>query len=188
MIVQIHIALPADRTRPGTLDLIVEGLVALRSIPCLGKADNARAAAAKNRDRNPLLPYGDTPLGVYRAVPVVTHQPPHKRMGRWSIALLGVGGPARDAMVLRSGLAIHAGRGNDRLVPTFGCVRLLDRDMAMLAQKLAGRAARIEITELAGVGEADRPPALADTSAAAGHKDIDNVVPLTLRQTPVSEV
>lgn len=149
---RISIALPADRVRPGRLRLVSDGGVLL-DVPCLGKADSGRALKEGNPDRDPVKPYGDTPGGTYHAAKVVTFDPEHQRMGRHAIPLIGSGGPALKAMDLRTGLYIHAtpgndaNRGTDRLIPTFGCVRLLDADMAALAQRLGDNPVEIEISE-----------------------------------------
>ena len=39
------------------------------------RADDAAAARYRNIERNPLLPYGDTPLGVYRVVGILKSGP-----------------------------------------------------------------------------------------------------------------
>lgn len=131
---RITIRLPRDRSKPGELDLIDDaGLLLLRGLPCLGKADNERAAKAGNPRRLPTKPYGDTPTGTYATATVATYAPPHPRMGAFAIPLEGIDGEALIARAERTGLAIHGGRGNVRLVPTFGCVRLFDDDMLALA-------------------------------------------------------
>ena len=154
---RICVTLPADRRQPGSLYLIINGMVALPAVPCLGKADNGMAAAHKNPARASIFPYGDTPTGSYRAVQAVEREDPHPRMGRLTIALLGIAGDARTAMINRTGLYIHGGpdleRYNTQLIPTLGCLRLKNPDMRMLVDKLGGpaphgREVAIEIEQL----------------------------------------
>ncbi len=149
---RLSITLPADRVRPGRLRLLSGGDVLL-DMPCLGKADSGRALKEGNPARDPLKPYGDTPGGTYRAARIRVFDPEHQRMGRYAIPLIGRGGPALKAMDLRTELYIHAtpgndaNRGTDRLIPTYGCIRLLDADMEALAQRLGDRLVEIEISE-----------------------------------------
>lgn len=145
MTFRIVIKLPADRTQEGILVLYRDDLT-VSVMRCLGKADNQRAAEAGNPHRDPILPYGDTPLGAYAPASLEILNPPHPRMGSYVIPLTGIGGDAKAAMAARAGLAIHAGRGDERLVPTYGCVRLLDRDIEGLRLHLDG--ARIDAIEI----------------------------------------
>jgi len=128
--------LPDNRYRAGTFTLYHAGGLTLLAGDCLGKADNERAAKEGNPSRDPILPYGDTPLGGYVPAKVVRFDPPHHRMGAIAIPLIGASGDALQARVRgkRTGLFIHGGRGDDRLVPTYGCLRLRDRDMAEIAR------------------------------------------------------
>ena len=48
----------------------------------------------------------------------------------------------------RRGLGIHAGRGNDRLVPTFGCIRLRDKDMQHIQSLAQDHQFKISIEEI----------------------------------------
>jgi len=56
--------LPRDRVKPGLFFLLNPDGRLLMTGPCLGKADNARAAAEHNPARDPVLPYGDWLKGV----------------------------------------------------------------------------------------------------------------------------
>lgn len=172
----IRVTLPHDRTRPGRLLLLSDagappadpafrpsvparGRVLLEA-PCLGKADNGQALKNGNPDRDPVRPWGDTPTGTYRPAKVITFSPEHATLGRFAIALVGSGGQALEAMLerpdkpRRTELYIHAtrsldeGRGETRLIPTYGCLRLLDADMAALAALLGDQAVAITIDEL----------------------------------------
>lgn len=141
---KIRIELPADRRGIGNLRLLPKAIVGstssqslqtgLPQIPCIGKADNARAADKGNPYRDPIRPFGDTPFGLYKPAPILRLEPTHARMGSYFLPLDGTAGEAlKAASNGRNGLGIHGGRG-DRLVPTYGCIRLRDRDMAALAE------------------------------------------------------
>jgi hypothetical protein len=140
----IRISLPTDRSRPGALELRDPDGQRLMAAPCLGRGTGHPSL---NPQRSPMRRWGHTPLGDYRASAVVDRgadqagRPPY---GRYVFALR----PA-DARVVaaRKGLMIHGGRGNDRLVTTRGCVRLLDLDMARLAKALQGNDAVVTIEE-----------------------------------------
>lgn len=142
---RILVKLPPLRERQdsGTLRLVDGAGHELLSCDCLGKADGKAAAAAGNPDRDPVLENGDTPTGLYaaaRALPIPPQDPNFTHMGAWFIPLNGVSGDAARAKNAgRKGLAIHAGRGDDRLVPTLGCLRLRDVHMAELDTALNGR-------------------------------------------------
>ncbi|KKC24867.1 hypothetical protein WP12_16670 [Sphingomonas sp. SRS2] len=54
-------------------------------------------------------------------------------VGRRWISLTPESGQARDAWNAgRDGLGIHAGRGDERLLPTLGGIRILERDMSVI--------------------------------------------------------
>ena len=135
----LRIFLPRDRSKPGFFHLFdIDGHAVLTNIRCLGKADAERAIGEGNPDRHPDLPYGDTPAGTFEPTALQMFPTPHPRMGTGCIPLVGASGQALDAKLRgRTGLAIHAGRGDDRLVPTYGCIRLLQRDFDEVAKLLA---------------------------------------------------
>lgn len=149
---RIHVFLPADRTKPGYLHLFDDdGSAQDLDLECLGKADNGRAAAEGNPSRDPTKPYGDTPSGRYERTRIVDFDAPHARMGRAWIPLTGETGDALEAMQRgRTGLGIHAGRGDGRLVPTYGCLRMLDHDFEVLAGALGDEEFRVTIEDLNG--------------------------------------
>jgi hypothetical protein len=131
---QIRIMLSLDRAIPGVLHLFGPQGRYLRSWSCLAKADNERAAAEGNPERHPTLPYGDTPTGTYAPARVQATGAKAAKLGPFWIPLIGTGANddarcARPGLGVRTGLGIHAGRGNDHLVPTHGCVRLLQSSM-----------------------------------------------------------
>ena len=140
--------LPKQRATPGLMHLFDHDGVLLHTCPCLGKADNDRALNEGNPDRDPILPYGDTPSGDFKPCKVERFDPPHARIG-WSwIPLYGASGDAMRAMIGRTGLGIHAGKGDDRLVPTYGCVRIRDRDMMILAREIGTDAVTVSIEDM----------------------------------------
>jgi hypothetical protein len=131
---QIHVHLPIDRWLPGFLVLMnAEETQLLYDIPCRGKADGGNARKNNNPERDPTRPWGDLPSGLYEEVTVSRFKPERKTFGPTAILLNGITGDARKARDYgRTGIAIHANRGNDRLMATYGCLRLFDRDMDLI--------------------------------------------------------
>lgn len=101
--------------------------------------------AHNNPSRNPLLPFGDTPLGVFigTVIPAGTDTAgygPGKR-----ILLTPVSGDCLTAEKNgREGLMCHSGDPNhaytqwNGLRPTFGCIRLSNPDMAAIIVAVLG--------------------------------------------------
>lgn len=160
MTFQLSITLPpaAFRQRPGFFMLTDDDGRFYLSGYCLGKADNGEALKRGNAARIPTLPYGDTPTGDYGPTRLVLFDHRHARMGIGWIPIEGANGDAlvarqkKDRADLpdegaRSGLGIHAGRGSERLVPTYGCVRLKDSDFARLAEIVGERTIEVSIGE-----------------------------------------
>ena len=129
---RIEIVLPTDRTRPGTLSVFESGATpTLGPFPCLGKADNAKAASVGNRTRSPLRRYGDTPTGEWQ---VIQHIPPasevsdvrtygpHGALDLWPTSGQAVAAYANG----RRGIWIHGGApsASGGLRPTHGCIRV----------------------------------------------------------------
>lgn len=151
---KIHITLPRDRRKPGIFRLLDMSDRVLFDAPCLGKADNARAAREGNPTRDPKRPYGDTPTGDYAPARVWRLDPPHRVMGPLVIELEGASGDALQARINgRRGLAIHGGRGDARLVATLGCIRLRDKSMAEVARLCGDATLHICIEEAPEHGE-----------------------------------
>ena len=140
----ISIDCPPIRTMLGRLRLIElherSDEVLFGPVDCNLKADNKAAAAKGNSDRNPALPFGDTPLGLYNCYP-------HRVTGTTANGDLRKLGPhgwisldPQEGQALaakqngRHGLLIHGGEPSPSggLRPTFGCVRLANSDMAAL--------------------------------------------------------
>lgn len=135
----ILVELPADRTRLGRISLLDDKAVRrFGPAPCFGKADSAGAAEHGNPSRNPLLPWGDTPLGVYDATVArvtVTPEVERKYGPNGFLTLRPKGGDAKIAEANgRFGLLIHGGAPGPRggLRPTFGCVRVGNDDLKAL--------------------------------------------------------
>jgi hypothetical protein len=141
---EITVTLPADRTQPGTLTVTDGKGRMLASMPCLGRAARELCAQGGNPSCAPTKRLGNTPLGDYVARQGVVARPKGRTTGfgtHW-IPLDPVGGEAQEAEGNgRAGLAIHGGRGNARLVPTGGCIRVLDKDFARLAAALGDHVA-----------------------------------------------
>lgn len=140
----IDVQLPADRTGLGRLRLLDSSDAAVFGpIPAYGKADNAAARAHGNPTRDPLKPWGDTPLGVYRCTLATVAVTPtiERKYGPFGYIVLDpLSGPALVARQNgRFGLLIHAGALNaqGKLRPTFGCVRIADGDMKNLRAAIA---------------------------------------------------
>ncbi|MGQ3072559.1 MAG: L,D-transpeptidase [Ferrovibrionaceae bacterium] len=143
----LSVRLPRDRRLPGNFALIDPAGNTVLVGGCLGKADGQRAIQARNPDRDQARPFGDTPTGRYRPAQIAHLVPPHAVMGDYVIPMIGIEGRALAAMAERSGLYVHGGRGNDRLVPTHGCLRLLDRDMIAIDRCVGRGLISIEIRE-----------------------------------------
>lgn len=131
----ILIKLPKNRIEPGALELFDESNGLMARMAARGKADHYRAIQASNPDRLPILPYGDTPAGDYAETHIVIFDEVNERLGRGWIPMLPVSGEALRAQENgRTGLGIHGGRGNTRLIATYGCVRIFDTDFDYLAE------------------------------------------------------
>jgi len=143
----LRVSLPRDRRQSGDFELLDAAGNKVLVGGCLGKADNEQAIKAGNAARDPIRPYGDTPSGLYRPARVLHLVPRHQRMGDYAIPMIGAAGQALGAMAARTGLYVHAGRGDARLVPTYGCLRLLDRDMLAIQRRVGDSLITVEIAE-----------------------------------------
>lgn len=147
--IELDVRLPANRWNRGTLRVVDRERQVLADMPVLGKADNERAAKAGNPTRDPVRPYGDTPAGSYAPARLELFDRPRERYGRGWIAMEGVDGDALTAKENeRSGLYLHAGRGNERLVPTYGCLRVRDIDFDHIAHVCKGRDIVLTVREI----------------------------------------
>lgn len=136
----INVALLSNRAKLGTYSIVDDsGAVRFGPVACLGLADQTMATLHHNAKRNPLLPFGDTPLGLYRVtiIPASTNTRsygPNRRLMLTPFS--GQCVVAEDAQHLRGGILNHGGDPNtayafwDSLRPTEGCVRLSNENMA----------------------------------------------------------
>jgi hypothetical protein len=140
--IRLHARLPKDRTAEGTLWVTDEaGAMVGGPARCRGKADNQEAIAHDNPARDPLKPFGDHPLGVYRVVEVdrIVDQEQRRHFGRVFLKLRPVSGDAfTAAQNARSGFGIHGGPLLDdgRLRPTNGCLRTENTFVGTLADRV----------------------------------------------------
>lgn len=140
------IRLPHDRTKLGTIQMLTQDGTILVSAECLGKSDNAFAAAQGNPTRDPKKRGGDLPYGSYKCDATRFHEhvsegDEHSYGPHGYIRLTPTAG---DALIAasegkRSGLLIHGGALNPAytatrgLRPTHGCLRVTDETiLAML--------------------------------------------------------
>ena len=145
---QIFIVLPRNRVQPGILSVFnIDGLA--HTCACKGKADNGKARREGNARRDPARPWGDTPTGDYAPTQIDLFDEHHRSMGRGWIPMEGADGQALQARINgRTGLAIHAGRGDEKIVVTYGCVRVLDKDFDRLVQLIGTDVVEIFIREI----------------------------------------
>jgi hypothetical protein len=125
---KIRIGLPENRDYAGRLEVLdASGAVVFGPIPAAGRAHDELAAGHGNVPRNPLRPYGDTPLGTYTVRGVVESavvlEPASGQAaladahGRFRFFIQGGGGDGGD---------------DGGLPATAGGVRLHDRDLEQL--------------------------------------------------------
>lgn len=152
---RILILLPRDRTRPGVLHLFGADGAQLEAVPCRGKADGARAAKEGNTAREPLKPYGDTPTGKYKRTRPTPTGDKAPKLGPIWIPLVGIEGDAVLAKAGgRTGLGIHAGRGNE-LIATYGCIRVGQNDFDDLVAAIGEDDVDVTIEELPAITSAE---------------------------------
>ena len=146
---KLLILLPKNRTISGRASCLDPHGEILFDCQALGKADSQRAISENNVGRLPTRPYGDTPLGHYHPSRVIPLSPRHPRIGDLWIPLEGQSDDALLAMENgRTGLGIHAGRGDTKLVPTYGCIRLRDEDMRHIHSLAQDHQFKISIEEI----------------------------------------
>ncbi|MEO8028214.1 MAG: hypothetical protein ABI823_17150 [Bryobacteraceae bacterium] len=138
----ILVELPADRSKLGRISLRDANGALWGPAACYGKADAQSASAHGNPQRDPLQPFGDTPLGSYACAigrPAVTPRISRSYGPNGYVVLRAVSGPAKTAEQNgRFGLLIHGGDLNaaGKLRPTFGCVRVGNEDLKALLAKI----------------------------------------------------
>lgn len=153
----VIVTVPKDRREPGTLLVTDEAGGVLHRCQCLAKSDSQYALQHGNPSRDPTKAGGDTPTGLWQLTTIDERSEGEGlNMGRWVIWLglplggIAVNGDARIAEANgRRELAIHAGRGNDRLVPTHGCIRILDHDAEALHQAIGTDDVQVQVQEAA---------------------------------------
>ncbi|MEN8723845.1 MAG: hypothetical protein ABF335_13285 [Alphaproteobacteria bacterium] len=145
---RLTIFLPKDRTKMGWFNLLTGDDHLLMTGPARGKADNQRAIKEGNPMRLPIKPYGDTPSGTFHETSPVTFAKPHGRLGVGWIPLRGKSGDALVAESIggREGLGLHAGRGDDHLMATYGCIRVTDSDYDRLDQLIRANGGHVAVT------------------------------------------
>jgi hypothetical protein len=147
---RIRISLPDNRDYEGRLEAFdLSGAVVFGPVPAAGRAHDEPAAAHENPSRNPLLPYGDTPLGTFVASGVVESGGGRgldaEVFGPHGVVLLEpVAGQAALADAHgRLRLFIQGGGDTDQgLRATAGAIRLRDLDqeqLVALVRRASGR-------------------------------------------------
>jgi L,D-transpeptidase catalytic domain len=155
----VEVTLPSDRTLTGTLQAFDdEGARVLGPVNCLGKADNATAKLHDNPTRDSLIPFGDTPVGTYGIVRLISHTGGESETHTYgtypSVLLDPKSGLALKAKKNgRSGIMIHGGAASTggKLRPTFGCIRLFEndeRDLAALVLRSALASSTVSVKEV----------------------------------------
>lgn len=147
---KLTIRLPTDRALLGTALLAGDdGAVLLSGMDARGKADSSIAELHKNPTRDPKMPYGDSPYGIWHGCKVVKIAPPKNGVGdAWIPLDRPFSGDAVQAHINgRKGLGVHAGRGNHALVSTKGCVRMRDSDFKGLCGAIGTREFEVEVTD-----------------------------------------
>lgn len=132
---RISIELPDDRNNLGTLTIFDVSGRTLASFPALGKADPQAASKYGNPKCLSHIPFGDTPLGNYSAVPLLPDLIPKHTVGDFGPgALLLL--PERSWRYIM----VHGGatEGNS-LISTNGSVRLFDSDLETLLSIVGAR-------------------------------------------------
>lgn len=144
----ILIRLPTDRTKLGHLQLLNTDGTILVTADCLGKSDNAFAAAQGNPTRDPKRRGGDLPLGQYKCEPTRFHE--HVSEGDehsyGPYGFVRLTPTAGDALIAateghRTGLLIHGGELNaaGAMRSTHGCCRVTNETMLVILDEVDKR-------------------------------------------------
>jgi hypothetical protein len=131
----LRATLPKNRDIPGELVALDDGAV-IHRCPVLGRSDNARARQEGNPTRNPLLPFGDTPTGLWQCSKRGPVSPASTYGVHPVVVMNPIGGDALRASK-RCGIWLHGGAPGRAAVwaylrPTFGCLRVADDDMRQI--------------------------------------------------------
>jgi hypothetical protein len=174
---KIIVQLPANRDYTGWIEIQNANgkRIAGRFAVC-GRADEEAAHSGQNPGRNPLLPFGDMPLGEYKIAKILPTGPgtPYggEEFGPAGIVLLL---PANGNAALadangRHGFFIQGGRAskNNKLRPTQdGSLRLSDRDQQKLIKALMKAGEISGYCAVAGSAKAGSKVAVGTESAAS---------------------
>ena len=144
---KLVVAFSSNRDFEGKIHLEQDGRLLAGPFAVCGRADEAAAQRHGNPDRNPLLPFGDTPLGFYRVVGLLPSGGgtalPKNFFGPHSVVVLKpTGGDAALADANgRFNTLIQGGQEGPggRLLPTNGSLRLRDKDQKKLLRALAAQ-------------------------------------------------
>ncbi len=144
---KLIVTLPPQRDVEGTVHLEEDGRRLAGPFPVCGRADSSAALRHGNPTRNPLLPFGDTPLGLYRVLGLLPSgfgtALPRKHFGPNDVLVLQpIGGDAALADANgRFHTLIQGGQESrdKRLLPTNGSLRLRDKDQKRLLRALGSK-------------------------------------------------
>lgn len=146
MNLSVIVTLPKNRWNTGLIRVEEPGGKELFASLCRGKADGQNAAKHGNPDRDPTLPWGDTPTGDYLQTRLIEFAEPTQLGDAW-VPIEGVSGAAAAAKQNgRTGLGIHAGRGA-KLMATYGCVRLRQSDFDRFADVVGDNRLAVRVQE-----------------------------------------
>lgn len=146
---RLHVYLPSNRNATGWLHVFGPEGKHLAEVECRGKADSAKATSTGNPGRDPTLPYGDMPSGRFELTEITPTGSNAAKLGPLWIPLTGKDGEASVAKINgREGLGIHGGRGDGELIATYGCLRLRDRDFALIKSLIGTDQVSVQIEDV----------------------------------------
>ncbi len=162
---KIIVRLPGNRDFAGSIQ--IENSAGRRiagPFPICGRADDKLARENKNPNRDPLLPFGDTPLGEYQLKEIIAsgNATPYsaEEFGSSGIVLLqpGNGAAALADANGRFGFFIQGGALSRKglLRPTDGSLRLSNkhqRELLAVLQQLNGAGCKCQVVECAKKGK-----------------------------------
>ena len=156
---KLSITAPQDRRKLASATLYNDkGEKVHGPFDCLALADSTKARNEGNPSRNPLLPFGDTPTGVYKGNIIAPIGVEHSYGPGEAINLQPVSGDCKLCGDTRTGLLVHGGDLNTTqtymalwrgLRPTYGCVRFKNEDLKTVTDALKGQTFDVELSEQA---------------------------------------